>query len=146
MPEFSRRTLLSIAPTIATLIASEAGVEAQQNAPSRVSKEQLKASLEILGLDFSEAQRDQMLAGVNRALGSYEALRKVDVPLDTEPAFHFRLALLSHRFEGASFGSFFRPRSRSWLHFKDPEELCFLPVTELAALVRARKITSTDLT
>jgi len=96
MPEFSRRTLLAIAPTVATLIASEAGLEAQgrgQNVPQRVSKDQLKAALEILGLEFTEAQRDQMLQGVNRALGSYEALRKIDVPLDTEPAFPFRPSL-----------------------------------------------------
>ena len=30
--------------------------------------------------------------------------------------------------------------------FKDPEELAFLPVTELSPLVRANKISSTDLT
>ncbi len=145
MPEFSRRTLLSIAPTVASLIISEAGVEAQQNAPSRVSKEQLKASLEILGLDFTEAQREQMLAGVNRSLGSYEALRKIDVPLDTEPAFHFRPSLPGHE-PKARASKFFPTRVTKLASFKDPEELCFLPVTELSALVRARKITSTDLT
>jgi Asp-tRNA(Asn)/Glu-tRNA(Gln) amidotransferase A subunit family amidase len=149
MPEFSRRTLLSIAPTVATLIASEAGLEAQgrgrQDGPQRVSKDQLKAALEILGLDFTEAQRDQMLQGVNRALGSYEALRKIDVPLDTEPAFHFRPSLPGK--EPKARASKFLPTKVTKLaSFKDPEELCFLPVTELSALVRARKITSTELT
>jgi Asp-tRNA(Asn)/Glu-tRNA(Gln) amidotransferase A subunit family amidase len=145
MPEFSRRTLLSIAPAVATLIVSEAGLEAQQNAPSRVSKEQLKAALEILGLDFTEAQREQMLAGVNRALGSYEALRKVDVPLDTEPAFHFRPSLPGREPKPRA-SKFFPTKVMKLASFKDPEELCFLPVTELSALVRARKITSTELT
>jgi Asp-tRNA(Asn)/Glu-tRNA(Gln) amidotransferase A subunit family amidase len=149
MPEFSRRTLLSIAPTVATLIASEAGLEAQgrgqQNVPQRVSKDQLKAALEILGLDFTEAQRDQMLQGVNRALGSYEALRKFDVPLDTEPAFHFRPSLPGKE-PKARPSKFFPTKVTKLASFKEPEELCFLPVTELSALVRARKITSTDLT
>src|SRR5580658_1355883 len=152
MPDFSRRTLLSLAPTIATLIASEAGIvweaDAQgrgQNVPQRVSKDQLKAALEIIGLDFTEAQRDQMLSSVNRALGSYEALRKVDVPLDTEPAFHFRPSLPGK--EPKARASKFAPtRVMKLASFKDPEELCFLQVTELAALVRARKITSTELT
>ena len=152
MPDFSRRTLLGLAPTIATLIASEAGIvveaDAQgrgQNTPQRVSKEQLKASLEIIGLDFTEAQRDQMLPSVNRALSGYEALRKIDVPLDTEPAFHFRPALPGK--EPKPRPSKFLPTKVTKLAaFKDPEELCFLPVTELSALVRARKITSTDLT
>jgi Asp-tRNA(Asn)/Glu-tRNA(Gln) amidotransferase A subunit family amidase len=145
--------LLGLAPTIATLIASEAGIvvdaEAQQgrgqNVPQRVSKEQLKESLEILGLDFTEAQRDQMLPGVNRALSSYEALRKIDVPLDTEPAFHFRPSLPGKE-PKARPSKFFPTRVTKLAAFKDPEELCFLPVTELSALVKARKITSTDLT
>src|SRR5579863_9169487 len=116
-----------------------------QNVPQRVSKEQLKSALEIIGLDFTEAQRDQMLPGVNRALSSYEALRKIEVPLDTEPAFHFRPALPGK--EPKARASKFLPTKVTKLaSFKDPEELCFLPVTELSALVRARKITSTELT
>jgi Asp-tRNA(Asn)/Glu-tRNA(Gln) amidotransferase A subunit family amidase len=148
MAEFSRRTLIGIAPTIATLIASEAGLEAQrgqQNVPQRVSKDQLKSALEIIGLDFTEAQRDQMLPAVNRALSSYEALRKIEVPLDTEPAFHFRPSLPGKE-PKARASKFLPTRVTKLASFKDPEELAFLPVTELAALVRARKITSTDLT
>ena len=148
MPDFSRRTLLGLAPTIATLIVSEAGLEAQgrgQNVPQRVSKDQLKAALEIIGLDFTEAQRDQMLPGVNRALNSYEALRKIEVPLDTEPAFHFRPSLPGKEPKPRP-SKFLPTRVTKLASFKDPEELCFLPVTELSALVRARKITSTDLT
>jgi Asp-tRNA(Asn)/Glu-tRNA(Gln) amidotransferase A subunit family amidase len=146
MPDFSRRTLLGIAPTIATLIASEAGIAVgQQDVPSRVSKEQLKAALEAIGLEFTEAQREQMLPGVNRALNSYDALRKIDVPLDTEPAFHFRPSLPGME-PKARASKFLPTRVTKLATFKDPEELCFLPVTELAALVRARKITSTELT
>ena len=149
MPDFSRRTLIGLAPTIATLIVSEAGLEAQgrgqQEVPQRVSKEQLKAALEIIGLDFTEAQRDQMLPGINRALGGYESLRKIEVPLDTEPAFHFRPALPGKE-PKARASKFLPTRITTPASFKDPEELCFLPVTELGALVRARKITSTDLT
>src|SRR5580693_3878179 len=132
MAEFSRRTLIGIAPTIATLIASEAGLEAQQgrgqqNVPQRVSKEQLKAALEIIGLDFTEAQRDQMLPGVNRALSGYEALRKIEVPLDTEPAFHFRPSLPGKE-PKARASKFLPTRVTKLASFKDPEELCFLPV------------------
>jgi Asp-tRNA(Asn)/Glu-tRNA(Gln) amidotransferase A subunit family amidase len=153
MPDFSRRTLIALAPTIATLIASEAGIvveaeaqgRGQQNIPQRVSKEQLKAALEIIGLEFTEAQRDQMLPGVNRALNGYEGLRKIEVPLDTEPAFHFRPALPGKE-PKARTSKFLPTRVVKLAAFKDPEELCFLPVTELSALVRARKITSTELT
>lgn len=153
MPDFSRRTLLGIAPTIATLVASEAGLvveaEAQrrggQDTPQRISKDQLKAALEVIGLDFTEAQRDQMLPGVNRSLGSFEQLRKFDVPLDTEPAFHFRPSLPGKEPKSRP-SKFFPTRVTKLATFKDSEELCFLPVTELSALVRSRKVTSTDLT
>jgi Asp-tRNA(Asn)/Glu-tRNA(Gln) amidotransferase A subunit family amidase len=154
MPDFNRRTILSLAPTIATLIASEAGIVVEAKAqgrgqqpagPQRVSKEQLKAALEIIGMDFTEAQRDQMLPGVNRALTNYEALRKVDVPLDTEPAFHFRPSLPGKEPKPRP-SKFLPTRVTKLPSFKDPEELCFLPVTDLSAMMRARKITSTDLT
>ncbi len=123
----------------------EAQGRGQQDIPQRVSKEQLKAALEIIGLDFTEAQRDQMLPGVNRALNSYDALRKIDVPLETEPAYHFRPSLPGKE-PKARPSKFFPTRVTKLVAFKDPEDLCFLPVTELSALVRARKITSTDLT
>ncbi|HLW77889.1 MAG TPA: amidase, partial [Bryobacteraceae bacterium] len=153
---FSRRALLEIAPTVAGLIVAEAGIltvaepaAAQQgrgqNEPMRVTKQQLKDALDILGLDFTEAQRDMMLPGVNRALADYENLRKIDIPLDTEPAFHFHPALPGK--EPKPRPSRFTPtRSTKLASFKDVEDLAFLPVTEIAPLLRARKVSSTDLT
>jgi Asp-tRNA(Asn)/Glu-tRNA(Gln) amidotransferase A subunit family amidase len=156
----TRRALLEIAPTVATLIATEAGIvvtgagsaEAQQRGaetPQRVSKEQLKDALDILGLDFTEEQRAMMLPGVNRALAGYEGLRKLNIPLDTEPAFHFRPALPGK--EPKPRASHFAPAIGSahpakLTPFKDVEELAFLPVTELAPLVRTKRVSSIDLT
>ena len=84
MPDFSRRTLLGIAPTIATLIASEAGLEAQgrgqQDVPQRVSKEQLNAALEVIGLEFTEAQREQPAFYVAEYLAS-AGLEVIPVPV-----------------------------------------------------------------
>ena len=111
----------------------------------RVTKEQIKDALSILGLDFTDEQLAMMLPAVNRALLGYEGLRKVDIPLDTEPAFHFRPSLPGE--EPKPRPSRFTPtRVTKLAAFKDPEELAFLPVTELAPLLRARKISSTDLT
>jgi len=152
MSRISRRTLLELTPTIATLVVSEAGIvidasaqQPQPDAPLRVTKEQLKDALEILGLEFTEAQRDMMLPGVNNALAGYETLRKIDVPLDTEPAFHFRPALPGK--EPKPRPSRFLPtRATKLASFKDIEDLAFLPVTSVAPLVRARKVSSNDLT
>jgi Asp-tRNA(Asn)/Glu-tRNA(Gln) amidotransferase A subunit family amidase len=154
--QFSRRTLLELAPTVAALIATEAGIvtvaSAQQPgaaATQRVTKEQMKDALDILGLDFTEEQRTMMLPAVNRALNGYEGLRKLTIPLDTEPAFYFRPALPGK--EPKPRPSRFVPtitsiRAPKPAQFKDVEDLAFLPVTELAPLVRTKKVLSTDLT
>src|SRR5580698_6956335 len=150
--QFSRRTLLEIAPTVAALIATEAGIvthaSAQgraQEGPQRITKEQLKDSLEILGLDFTEDQRAMMLPAVNRALTGYEGLRKLNIPLDTEPAFHFRPALPGK--EPKPRASHFAPtHSAKLATFKNIEDLAFLPVTELAPFFFLNETSSTDLT
>jgi Asp-tRNA(Asn)/Glu-tRNA(Gln) amidotransferase A subunit family amidase len=148
MSRFSRRNLLQIAPTVATLIVSEAGIATAQRGPDlpmRVTKPQAKDALDILGLDFTDEQLDMMLPGVNRALSNFEGLRKLNIPLDTEPAFHFRPALPGR--EPKPRASRFTPTHNTKLaNFSNLEDLAFLPVTELAPLIRAKKVSSTDLT
>src|ERR1700735_4636774 len=144
----NRRELLGAAPVIATLLVTEAGLappaQAQgrgPDAPMRINKDQLKNALEILGLEFTEEQRDMMLPGVNRALANYEGVRQIAIPLDTEPAFHFRPSLPGK--EPKPRASKFTPSHSAWqATFKDVEELAFLPVTDLAPLVKARKVSS----
>ncbi len=161
MPEssfnLSRRNLLAIAPTIATLVVSEAGIvteaQAQQrggnNAPMRITKEQLQAALEILGLEFTEEQRAMMLPAVNRALNGYDALRKIAIPLDTEPAFSFHPWLPGKQPKPRP--SRFMPTIATTVPlklaaFKNIEDLAFMPVTQIATLMRMKKITSVALT
>jgi len=116
-------------------------------APSRVTKDQVAAALKLLGLEFTDAQIEMMLPGVNRSLAGFESLRKVEVPLDTEPAYSFHPGLPGRTPDRgpARFHPTVRrgPSGKTW---KKVEDLAFLPVTELAPLVRARRISSTDLT
>jgi len=126
---------------------SQAPQAPQPPAPLRVSKDQVAAALKLLGLEFQDAELDMMLPGVNRALTAYETLRKVDVPLDTEPAFTFH-AGLPGRVPGKGPARFETTIAKSAAG-KAPanlEDLAFLRVTELAPLVRARAVSSTDLT
>ena len=101
----------------------------------------------MLGLEFTEAEQATMLPSVNRALGQYETLRQIDVPLDTEPAFRFnpRVPGKSVRRGPARFRPTRTPAPKK-AHWKSVEELAFLRVTELAPLVRARLVFSSDLT
>jgi len=113
----------------------------------RVTKEQVTAALVLLGLEFQDAEIDQMLRRVNGSLFSYEALRKIDVPLDTEPAFAFHPGLPDRN--PAKGPARFEPTFTQTKNAKAPqdlEDLAFWPVSALAPLVRSRTVSSTDLT
>jgi hypothetical protein len=45
--------------------------------PMRVTKDQVTAALKLLGLEFQDAEIDQMLRRVNGSLFSFEAVRKI---------------------------------------------------------------------
>jgi hypothetical protein len=61
--------------------------------PQRVTKEMLHAAEQLIGIELNDAQETMALRGVNQNLSAYESLRKIDVPLDTEPATAFHPGL-----------------------------------------------------
>jgi Asp-tRNA(Asn)/Glu-tRNA(Gln) amidotransferase A subunit family amidase len=141
-----RRTWLQLLSVLAAARPASGQGRGQQQ-PMRITKEQVTAALALLGLEFQDAEIDQMLRRVNGSLFSYEELRKIDVPLDTEPAFAFHPGLPDRvagkgpaRFE-ATFAQVRNAKAPQSL-----EDLAFRPVSELAPLVRSRAVSSTDLT
>src|SRR6185436_4543326 len=100
------------------------------------------------GLRFTDAEEEMAVGGVSRNLDSYEELRKLNVPLDTEPAVTFRPFLPGKQPAGRS------TRNARLAVARPPkvqvtsalDELAFEPITVLAALIESRKVTSTDLT
>src|SRR5437867_4927593 len=106
-----RRTFVKMLPAVgvAGLAASRADVglaewvEEKQQQPQttqHVTKEMLHAAEQLIGIELNDAQEAMALPGVNRNLASYEALRKIDVPLDTEPATAFHPALPGKKYNG----------------------------------------------
>jgi Asp-tRNA(Asn)/Glu-tRNA(Gln) amidotransferase A subunit family amidase len=134
-----------------TLITASAAAPAlaqqSSSAPPRIDRLRLDAAESLFGVDFNESEEQMALASVNRNLDSYEQLRKLNIPLDTEPAITFRPYLPGKRPAGKSTPGaklkFARPVVPANL---TPEAIAFLPVTALAALMEARRITSTELT
>jgi len=115
--------------------------------PLRFTREQVQTALKLIGLEFQDAELDMMLRNVNTAFNDYETIRKIDVPLDTEPAFTFHPGLPDRvpiqgpqRFETTI------PAKSTAKAPSNLEDLAFLPVTELAPLIRSRAVSSTDLT
>jgi Asp-tRNA(Asn)/Glu-tRNA(Gln) amidotransferase A subunit family amidase len=112
--------------------------------PQIVTKEMLQHSLKVAGLEFTDAQLEMMLPSMNRNLPALDALRKMDVPLDTEPATAFHptrpaAVVAKHVFRPRRIRQ--RPRRPANL-----EDLAFAPVTELAALVKSKQVSSVELT
>ena len=99
----------------------------------------------VAGLDFTDAEREMMLAGLNTNLEAYEALREVSVSNHVPPAVQFDPAL-----PGRDLPSQTRPflftRHIGLQRPADPETLAFMPVTQLAELIRTRQLSSTELT
>ena len=134
-----------------TLIAASAAAPAlaQQPspAPQRIDRLRLDAAESLFGVDFNEAEEQMALNSVNRNLDSYDQLRKLNIPLDTEPAITFRPYLPGKKPTGKSTPGaklkFARPVVPANLR---PEEIAFLPVTALATLIESKRITSTELT
>ena len=100
-----------------------------------------------MGLDFNEAEEAMALRSVNQNLESYEELRKLNVPLDTEPAITFQPFLPGKRPAGKSTpGAKLRVSKPTVPANLTPEQIAFLPVTSLAALIESKRLTSTELT
>src|SRR5947209_8473105 len=115
-------------------------------APTRVKRDDLKHAEKIIGIDFTDKQEEMALPGVNRNLDSYDAVRKIDVPLDTEPAIVFHPALPGFHVKRASAKTKFKFGKHEPAQFKSVEDLAFATVPQLAELIRTKKVSSVELT
>jgi len=158
MIELDRRPWMRLAGAVGFLRSLEVEMEAAQEParpqrppepPQRVTAEMLHQALQLIGLEFPPEQEKMMLPSVNRNLASYEAVRKMTIPLNTEPMFRFDPRLPGEKYPVPGPSRFFlsrkalAPKTRG---SKTVEDLAFLTVTELAPLVRTRQVSSTDLT
>jgi Asp-tRNA(Asn)/Glu-tRNA(Gln) amidotransferase A subunit family amidase len=141
-----RRFLKAVPAAVAGGLAVP--VLSQQEQARRITKDTLECGEKIFGVDFNDAEEEQALNGVNRNLDTYETLRQIDVPADTEPAITFRPYLPGKRPTGQA-----TPNARIKVTLNGPkarpsslEELAFLPVTALAPLLQRRDVSSTELT
>jgi Asp-tRNA(Asn)/Glu-tRNA(Gln) amidotransferase A subunit family amidase len=143
-----RRFLAAIPAAVAGSLAAPAVARQQQQPPPRLDKSTLDCAEKIFGVDFTEADEEAAARGVSRNLDSFEQLRGIDVPLDTEPAVTFRPYLPGRKPKpGATPGAridvgLTPPAARA----SSLDDLAFLPITALAPLIRRRDVSATDLT
>lgn len=117
----------------------------QEEKPQKITKAMIQEAEKLAGLEFTDQERELMLEGVNEFLEKYEKLRSVEIKNSVPPAIHFNPVLPGMNFE----------KERTPLRasrVKAPkvpanlEEVAFWPVTQLAALLKSRKVSSVKLT
>jgi Asp-tRNA(Asn)/Glu-tRNA(Gln) amidotransferase A subunit family amidase len=119
------------------------GSTAQEKQPS-ITRTIIAEAERVVGLHFSENQRDSLLDEVNGNLGAYAEVRKVALPNSTVPAFTFNP--LPVGFTIPTKNSSFQTSTYQVALPQNREELAFYSIGQLAALIKTRKITSVELT
>jgi Asp-tRNA(Asn)/Glu-tRNA(Gln) amidotransferase A subunit family amidase len=140
-----RRFLAAIPAAVAGGFAVPA--VARQQAQPRVDPATLDCAEKVFGVDFTEAEEQQAAAGVGRNLSSFEQLRQLNIPLDTEPAVTFHPYLPGKKPKGpATPGAKIKVTSTPAARPSSIEDLAFLPITSLAPLIQRRDVSVTELT
>jgi len=150
VPVMGAAGLMAANTPVAALAQSPGGASAPSPSPSptpaalRITKEMLHQAEKLIGIEFTDAQESMALSGINRNLGAYETVRKIDIPLDTEPAIAFHPVRAKRELYSPKLK--FRFSKVEVPSFKTTEDLAFATVPQLAELIRTKKVTSTDLT
>ena len=112
--------------------------------PLRVTRDMLRQAEKLIGIELTEAQEAMALPNANTNLERYETLRKIEIPLDTEPAtlFHPTLPGKNYSVKGGGF----KLSKTEVPQFGSVDDLAFTTVPELAELIRTRKVSPVELT
>ena len=159
--EFDRRSFVKLIPAIgaAAVVAPYLHIPAAlaqtpsptptpspspSPAPLRVTKEMLRGAEQLFGIELTDAQEQMALQNANNNLERYETLRKINIPLDTEPATSFHPALPGKKFNSKT--TRFRLSKIEVPQYASIDDLAFATVPQLGELLRRRRISSLDLT
>jgi len=135
------RYLWMILFVLSAMIAAQ---EEEEQAPA-FSDEELIAAARVMGLEFDEAERSQIIKSLGRALSSYEAIRGTALDNGIAPSLVFSPLPPGFRMPDDQRAPRFVPPGEVRVP-EEPADLAFMTVPELAELIRTRKITSVALT
>jgi Asp-tRNA(Asn)/Glu-tRNA(Gln) amidotransferase A subunit family amidase len=124
---------------------SQRALAAQAESDGKVTPEMIQQAEWISGLKFTDDERKRLANSLTQSLRDFKAMRSVQLPNHVPPALHFNPSpgqplARGERGRVEPISEATRPRPE-----KD-DDLAFLPLTALAALVRKREISSVNLT
>jgi Asp-tRNA(Asn)/Glu-tRNA(Gln) amidotransferase A subunit family amidase len=118
---------------------------AQAEEEGKITKEMVQAAEKLSGLEFTDAERELMLEGLNENLESFEKLRGVAIENSVAPALFFNPIPAGVELP-APVSAVRRCGTPGVGPMPGGEDLAFLPVTHLAEYIRTGQIKSVDLT
>ncbi|MEO7156576.1 MAG: amidase [Vicinamibacterales bacterium] len=128
-----------------TLVPGVLWARMQDTATPKLTLAMVNEALRISGVDVPEDEKAALVDSANRNLSGYDDLRKLHIPADVSPPFHF-----SPVTPGMTVNKAKQPfRLSAAPVVKRPgnlEDVAFWPVRHLAELVRTRQVTSLELT
>lgn len=152
-PRPTRRAVLKGAGAAACLAGGAGAAESRAAAPTtttapatRPTLDDLAGASRTLGRDYSESQHRQMLGIVAGRRDRYVELRQIAVEPNVEPAVTFGVCTAGTAAENHGGGDKTAIKlSDASTDLPSTADLPFATVVQLAALLHARKLTSTDL-
>jgi Asp-tRNA(Asn)/Glu-tRNA(Gln) amidotransferase A subunit family amidase len=129
----------------ATLVPGVLWARMQDSGAQKITVAMVNEALRISGVDVADDEKAGLVEAANRNLAGYDDLRKLHIPPDVSPPFHF-----SPVTPGMTVNKARQPfRLSAAPSVKRPanlEDAAFWPVRHLAELVRTRQVTSLELT
>ena len=110
-----------------------------------ITKENIENAEKIIGLEFTDAERDSMQTSLDEQLVNYQNIRKIDLANSVPPAILFNPIPVGFEFPKEQNLVIFSDYSYTKLP-EDINDLAFYSIGELAELIKTNHITSTELT
>src|SRR3954447_5398113 len=128
-----------------TLLPGVLWAQVQETKAERITDAILKDALAIAGLEFTDQQRAQMLAGVNQNLTRYAELRQIHLDPNIAPPLYYSPLVPGTRLDRSvkPFRASAAPPLRRPANLEDA---AFWPLAHLAQLLKTRQVTSVELT
>ncbi len=143
----NRRTLLKSAVVTAASALSSDVADAQPANPLVVTEAEIANACTTIGLKYTEAERKQMASIVTRSRSELENCRSAEVDFSVDPAIRFDPIISGFKLpKGSSSCTLSKASVKATNYSGDIESLAFFTVADISRLIKARKVSSVQLT
>ena len=127
-----------------TLVPGALWAQMQQVGAQEATPEMVRGALALSGIDFSDEDDKAIAEGLNNSIRNYIEMRKIHIPNDVSPPFHFSAIVPGITVTRTA--TPFRMSAPSVRRPANIEDVAFWSVTQLSQLVRTKQVTSVELT